>query len=148
MRFRISVLILMVVAVTVSGLSAQDHENVEQVGRIYYHWDSAEDVVVVGDLAYVADGLSGLQIVDISDLENLQIVSSWRDNQVRAKGVTVSGGYAYVADGSSGLRVISVADPEHPEEVGYYDTPGYAYGVTVSGDYAYIVDTEKITFRL
>ncbi len=38
--------------------------------------------------------------------------------------VTVSGDYAYVADGRSGLRVISVGDPEHPEEVGYYDTSG------------------------
>ena len=43
-------------------VNAQDHENVEQVGRIYNFWDSAQDVVVVGELAYVATRRSGLQI--------------------------------------------------------------------------------------
>ncbi|NQT35547.1 T9SS type A sorting domain-containing protein, partial [bacterium] len=37
-----------------------------------------------------------------------------------------------------GLLFISVTDPEHPEEVGYYDTPGNAHDITVSGDYAYV----------
>ncbi len=32
-------------------VQAQDHENVEQVGRIYNYWHDANDVVVVGDLA-------------------------------------------------------------------------------------------------
>jgi len=41
---------------------------------------------------------------------------------------------------SRGLRVISVADPEHPVEVGYCDTDGWAHSVTVSGDYAYVAD--------
>ncbi|MBM3313784.1 hypothetical protein FJY70_04230, partial [candidate division WOR-3 bacterium] len=36
--------------------------------------------------------------------------------------------------------VISVSDPSHPVELGYYDTPGYAYGVHVSGNHAYVAD--------
>jgi len=52
----------------------------------------------------------------------------------------VVGNYAYVADGSSGLRVISVSDPAHPQEVGYYNTPGSADGVAVVGNYAYVAD--------
>jgi len=51
-------------------VNAQDHENVEQVGRIYNPWDAARDVVVVADLAYVAAGRSGLQIVDVSNPEH------------------------------------------------------------------------------
>ncbi|MEO0070733.1 MAG: hypothetical protein ABIK39_01415, partial [candidate division WOR-3 bacterium] len=43
-------------------------------------------------------------------------------------------------DDWAGLRVISIADPAHPNEVGYYDTPGYACGVAVSGNYAYVAD--------
>ena len=38
------------------------------------------------------------------------------------------------------MRVISVADPEHPEELGYYDTFGTAMDVAVSGDYAYVAE--------
>jgi len=36
--------------------------------------------------------------------------------------------------------VVDVCDPAHPIEVGYYNTPGYAYGVEVSGNYAYVAD--------
>ena len=41
------------------------------------------------------------------------------------------------------MIVISIADPEHPEEVGYFDTDGYAKGVTVSDDYAYVADVRS-----
>ena len=122
-------------------VNAQDHENVEQVGRIYNQWDAALDVVVAGGLAYVATGISGLQIVDISSPENPEIIGYWDDNTGNAEGVAVSGDYAYVAD--DGLYVISVTNPEHPEEVGYLDTLGYACDVTVSGDYAYVADWDS-----
>jgi hypothetical protein len=38
------------------------------------------------------------------------------------------------------LRVIDVSNPSSPREVGFYDTPGWAYGVAVSGSYAYVAD--------
>ena len=50
------------------------------------------------------------------------------------------GKYAYVADSGSGLRIINVADPKNPTEVGFYDTPGYAYAVVVTDNYAYVAD--------
>jgi len=53
--------------------------------------------------------------------------------------VAVVGGYAYVADGR-GLRVVDISDPTNPAEVGFYDTPGYAYDVAVAGGYAYVAD--------
>ena len=52
------------------SIYTQDAENVEQVGRIYNQWDKVNDVVVVDNLAYVAAGYSGLQIVDVSNPEN------------------------------------------------------------------------------
>jgi len=58
-------------------------------------------------------------------------------------GVAAHGDYVYVADYSAGLRVVSVADPEHPTEVGYCDTPGYADGVAVVGDLAYVTDGDS-----
>ncbi|MBC8234652.1 hypothetical protein H8E77_34345, partial [bacterium] len=60
------------------------------------------------------------------------------------RGVYVSRSYAYVADFYSGLRVIDVSTPENPFEVGFYDTPGYAYGVYVSGSYAYVADSYSL----
>ena len=90
MRITIILFTIICIAFLVSAdLFAQDHENVEQVGRIYNHWDSAEDVFVVGNLAYVAAGRSGLQIVDVSDPENPEVIGYWDDNPGSAIGATV-----------------------------------------------------------
>jgi len=122
-------------------LYAQENENVERVGRIYNNWDSVRDCVVFGDLAFVATGRSGLQILDISDFENMSVVGYWDENPGMACGVVVSEGYAYLADGDGGLRIISVADPENPVEVGFSETSGYARSIAISGDYVYIADS-------
>jgi hypothetical protein len=53
----------------------------------------------------VADGSSGLQVIDISNPSNPAIVGTC-DTPYSAHGVHVAGGYAYVADGDSGLQVI------------------------------------------
>ncbi len=138
-------------------LFAQVSENVEQVGRIFNQWHIAYDVTVVEDLAYVATGRSGLQIVDVSDSENPVILGYWDDNKERARGVVVSGDYAYIADCpdaddvwsesqydncGGGLYVLSIVDPTHPEELGYYETPGATLDIVVSGDYAYIAEDQ------
>jgi hypothetical protein len=44
----------------------------------------------------------------------------------------------------AGLRVIDVSNPSNPREVGFFDTPGYAYGVYVSGNYAYVADGMQV----
>ncbi|MBT3234146.1 MAG: hypothetical protein HN356_15205, partial [Calditrichaeota bacterium] len=85
-------------------LFAQEHENVEQVGRIYNHWDNADDICVVGDLAYVAAGFSGLQIVDVSDPENMRVVGYWDKNPSNARKVAVSVEYVYLSDHIGGLQ--------------------------------------------
>ncbi len=41
----------------------------------------------------------------------------------------------------SGLVTRAYAEITHVTEVGYYDTPGWAFDVTVSGNYAYVADS-------
>ncbi|MBU0507717.1 carboxypeptidase regulatory-like domain-containing protein [bacterium] len=48
-----------------------------------------------------------------------------------------------MADDASGLRIINISSPTAPTEVGFHNTPGYAYGVAVSGNYAYVADYEQ-----
>ena len=145
MRFSFLLITLLCLSLTPdSNLIAQDHLNVELVGRIYNLWDRAWNVEVVEDLAFVATVLSGLQIVDISDPENPEIIG-YRDYINNATGVAVSRNYAYVTDYESGLYIISVADPENPEEVGYYNTPGAALGVALSEDgLIYVADQTNV----
>ncbi len=114
MRITILLIISICIALTAGAdLLAQDAENVEQVGRIYNQWHSAQDVVVVGDLAYVAAGVSGLQIVNVSNPENPEEVGQCN---TPGSDVAVSGDYAYVA--GRVLRIVDISDHENPEEVG------------------------------
>ena len=97
MRFNFLFFTSLLLTILTSHLCAQDSENVEPVGRIYNQWDNAYGISVADNFAYVAAGLSGLQIVDVSN-------------------------------------------PENPEEVGYYNTPGYALAVSAVENLAYVAD--------
>lgn len=99
--------------------------------------DGALGVAVSGGYAFVADGLSGLQVIDISEPTTPSLISSF-DTPGYAEGVCVEGDYAYVADGPGGLQVIDISVPAAPAYAGSCPTEGFAYGVAVKGNYAYI----------
>ena len=71
---------------------------------------------MLGQTAYVADGFSGLQIVDVSDPLNPAISGSV-DTPVWAYGVWVRGETAYVADGSGGVIIVPVPREVTPVQV-------------------------------
>jgi hypothetical protein len=87
----------------------------------------------------VADGDSGLAVIDISDPTNPG-TPIYEDTTGYASAVYVSGDYAYVADYASGLAVIDISDPTNPGTPIYEDTTGTAFNIYVSGDYAYVAD--------
>jgi hypothetical protein len=101
----------------------------------------AFDVEVEGDLAYVADGASGLRVIDVSD-PALPVEVGALDTPHQAESVAVVGSLAYVADRSSGVRIIDVSDPTSMVELGALDTPGNALDVEVVGDLAYVADDQ------
>ena len=103
---------------------------------------SPYDVCVDGNYAYIAGGVNGLHIFDISDPSN-PIWINQVDMPRYAYDVAVSGGYAYVADGTAGLQIIDIDPPESAYIVKTVNTPGQANGVAVSVGYAYVADGEK-----
>jgi hypothetical protein len=92
-------------------------------------------VAVVNGLAYVADSVRGLSIVDVSDLLHPREIGSFSEPQY-AMSVAVSGTLAYVCGRDSGLHIVDVADPEDPIELSLCDAT--AFTVVVSGNYAYL----------
>jgi hypothetical protein len=96
-----------------------------------------EGVAVSGTVAYVADGMSGLRIVDVSDPAAPFEVEAY-DTPGYAEGVAVDGQYAYVADGHYGLRIVDVSDPAEAVEVAYAYPLNYVFDVAVDGQYAYL----------
>ena len=101
--------------------------------------DDAHGVFVSGNYAYVADGSSGLQIINIANPSSPTLAGSY-DTPGFAGRVFVSGSYAYVADGSSGLQIINITNPSSPTLAGSFGAEGAAVDVHVSGNYAYMAD--------
>jgi hypothetical protein len=101
--------------------------------------DQADGIFVSGNHAYVADGASGLLVIDISNPAAPTLSGSY-DTPGNAAGVFVAGDHAFVADGLFGLQVLDVSNPAFPAFSGAYNTPGSAQGVFVAGDHAYVAD--------
>jgi len=114
----------------------QDSLNVTKIGGFPY-WDGPYAVEVVDTLAYVAAGLGGLRIVNISDLTNL-VEIGYYDTPDLAEDVEVRGHYAFVADDGSGLRVIDVSVPTLPVEVESFQSEGSISHIELVGDTAYL----------
>jgi hypothetical protein len=102
----------------------------------------AYEVAISGDYAYVANGLNGLQVIDISDPANPTYAGGYYTPWI-ARAVAISGDHAYVVDEDAGLQVIDISDPAAPAYAGGYDTPGIATDVAISGDYAFVADHDS-----
>ena len=99
----------------------------------------ANDVTVIGELAYIADSQAGLRIIDISNPED-PIEIGFYDTPGTALSVTISGDFAYIADGNSGMCIVDISDPENPNAIGAFQGQVIVNDVVVEGDYAYLAD--------
>jgi len=99
-----------------------------------------EDIIVEGGYAFVADGLAGLHVLDVSDASAPRAMSrcgipSWPTSN-RGLHLCLSGRYVYFADGETGLRIYDASNPAEPVCVTVFEIK--AYDVAVSGGYAYV----------
>ncbi|MBZ5621759.1 MAG: right-handed parallel beta-helix repeat-containing protein, partial [Acidobacteriia bacterium] len=98
----------------------------------------SQDVVVAGNMAYVAD-LRRLLVVDVSDPAHPSKTAAY-DLAGDVYGVTVAGSLAYVAGGSKGLHVLDVSSPSSPRLVGSFNTQGYSHDAAVASQRVYVAD--------
>jgi hypothetical protein len=106
-----------------------------------------EDVEVAGSHAYVADGVSGLRIIDVgaatAATPAIHEAGSY-DTAGKAANVAVAGSTAYVADTMNGLVILDVSNPAAPSLVATIPvTAGSTYGVLsvdVAGSRLYFSD--------
>jgi hypothetical protein len=95
------------------------------------------DVIASGTYVYVANGFSGLQIIDVSDPDAPSIAASF-DTGGYANGLALSGGYAYIAVDVGGLLIADVSTPTSPTLVGGIPMPVSLCDVAVQSGYAYM----------
>jgi len=107
------------------------------------HYDETgltHNVVVKDDYAYLANGATGLIIINISDPANPILQGSY-DTNYFSYDLAIEGNYAYVAEIENGLVVIDISNVSNPIEVGNISTR-WAKGIEVTPEYAYIADAE------
>jgi hypothetical protein len=104
-------------------------------------------VFAAGDFAYVADGYSGLRIVNVSNPKTPSLVATYMDTSVQAyaSNVCVVGDRAFVNWTMSGvksrLEIIDVTDRKNPTSKGYREWDGpQTRGIFVQGNFAYVTD--------
>lgn len=85
----------------------------------------AYDVVVQGNLAYVADDWGGLLIIDVSNPALPVLVG---DNSINVDGLFVQDTLIYTVELRTGLHVFNAANPANPVEIG--SRSGLGYGPT------------------
>ena len=112
------------------------------VGKTDYLPGIIEDMIVIGDHAYVANGRGGLRIIDITNPANPFEVGSF-ETPGYPEGIAVTGNYAYIADRWEGLRIIDITNPANPFEVGSFETQDLAKDVGIAGNYAYIAGNSQ-----
>ena len=74
-------------------------------------------VAVVGSRAYIADGNSGFQIVDISTPASPKRIGGCATTWAAHGGVSILGNRAFVADVLGGIEVIDITTPSNPQRI-------------------------------
>jgi hypothetical protein len=94
-----------------------------------------------GNYAIVADGASGLRMVDISNPMSPTLAGTGASlSGVALTRVAVKGDYAYAAS-HPGMQIFDISDPTHPFVAGFIDSDGGgANDIALRGQFAYIAD--------
>ncbi|NHJ49472.1 MAG: hypothetical protein FK733_16905 [Asgard group archaeon] len=105
----------------------------------YYTYDVDAD----DNYAYIADGMDGLEIIDLTDPTTPVEISQYSAD-FTATDVFISGNYAYLCTIEDGLLIVDISVPASPSLVSQTnDSIHLAEKVIVNGDYAFVfsVDT-------
>ncbi|NOX87426.1 MAG: T9SS type A sorting domain-containing protein [Calditrichaeota bacterium] len=105
-------------------------------------YNSALNIVVRGNLGYLASSYGGLKIIDFS-VPSKPVEISEVDKEYLSYDVSLSENYAYLVGGDAGLKIIDISNTENPKSVGILDIDDFLRWVTVDSPYAYIAGWYK-----
>jgi hypothetical protein len=123
-------------------LDIQDRKNVRELST-FDTWGNSTRVQVRNEQVFLADGLSGLRILEEQLVLKPELEST--SPQSNTKESDRDDRFIYIADGTRGLRVFD-GNLSNLHEVGFYDTPGTAMAVDTRSDKgrAYVADKEQL----
>ncbi|RJP82767.1 MAG: hypothetical protein C4522_02675 [Desulfobacteraceae bacterium] len=107
----------------------------------------ARSLQTAGNRTYIADGNSGLEILDVSNRSNPQKLSTYSTNLNNAYSVHVdTDNTLYLADFQSGLTKVNISSPESPSlisSIQHHAASANRFFVNIEGDifYSYTLDS-------
>lgn len=124
------------------GFEALTFENGQIVDKmVFVGGRIVEDLEVLENYAYAADGRKGLRIINLENIEHPSLVKSYPTSGA-SHGLTIVGDRAYLANGDKGLEILNIEDRENPTQAGVYEKLKNALDVEVRGNYAYVANGE------
>ncbi len=121
-------------------IDVSDHLNPIEVGRVNCNGD-ANQVVIFGNYAYVANGRAGVAVVDITSPTSPELISQYHTTGSVTR-IIKSGNYIYTGNSLTGnTEIIDVSDPANPL-LAYSFEMNAAMGLDIQGNYLYIARGE------
>ena len=106
---------------------------------ILYLPDSASDVLVYKNVAFVASGPQGIFVVDVANLDNPRALST-----IKTTGAAIrlerDGDRLIVACGSAGVLIIDVTKPDEPRPLVEWTSEGYVRHAILSEGIVYVAE--------
>jgi hypothetical protein len=103
----------------------------------------AIDVHFSNDFACLANGEEGLEIIDVTNMNNPQSITTIHTGGF-VNSVFAVGNYIYITDYEKGLFVIDASVPLDSYILGYLYMDTQPVSIHVSGSYAYITDNQGL----
>jgi len=124
-----------------------DNDKLRRLSRVQTpfpmnQFDHAVTVQVHDGVAYVANGRSGLLIVDVRKPTNPMILSSI-DIPGFCKAIDVIGNKAFVTSHHGGVSIINIKNSKKPVLISSISAPGLSRGVQVDDDLIYLAHKER-----
>jgi hypothetical protein len=126
-----------------SGQYGQHNYNINDPSNILFtngiQWSDAEDIVVSGDYAYIANGYSGINLADITDPWGI-INSAYNSlpGTTYCTAIAVFGNYVFIGERGFGLRCVDAANIEYLTIISNYTTGNLdVRNLEIGGDYLY-----------
>ncbi len=102
----------------------------------YLIGDYASGLDIDGEFLYVANGQSGLRIIDISNPESLTVAGDLELPGLAIDAKIIHGKVA-LATSQYGLFIVDVSDPQNPLQTAHTSVPRAIHTIDVEGDYIY-----------
>ncbi|MHA2247154.1 MAG: LVIVD repeat-containing protein, partial [Candidatus Hodarchaeales archaeon] len=103
----------------------------------YYDLGMIIDFTIKGDIAYCANIFNGLEILNISDYENVHRIGHYGGT---IYDVMVEGDLAYIGAWSHGFKILNISDPTAPFRVSSTNLDGASVHVSIDENICYITD--------